>query len=338
MKISILQIGGLGTILAGLPLSSRAQGNSEWNHFGLNMRTGFNVKARFSEGTFAALPPPPSAGGAVNRQYTDGFVNLDSSGNAGGQTWNWGYRNASQILNGEGTELLLHATGSTGGQSGYKDGDPNVGLGLHYVRDLVHASWGSFGIKLGFGYTPIAVHDDAPMIGGGTENITDAYGLSVVPPQAPYAGSFGGPGPVINSPPISRTITMGSGGGVIQGSHDVDASLYDWRVGPSFEFPVGKGLSIQVGGGVAFGFVDSDFSYNENNGGVTTIGKVNNTGGFIGEYAEVGLSYRVWRGASIYTGAQFQSLGHLDQLTAGHAAHLDMSGTIFYELGLEWNF
>ena len=41
--------------------------------------------------------PGPPSGGGLNRCYDDGFVYVDSSGNAGGVTRYWGYQNVSQV-------------------------------------------------------------------------------------------------------------------------------------------------------------------------------------------------------------------------------------------------
>jgi hypothetical protein len=337
--ISIARFAVLAAVLGAFPVAIMAQDDdSNWNHFGLNLRAGFNVRAKFSEATSAAvLPFPISAEGAVNRHYTDGYVDVDSSGNQGGQTWNWGYHNGSQITD-EGGTVVMHATGSTGGSSQYVTDDPNVGLDLNYVRDITHQKWGRFGIKIAFGYTPIGVHDHDP-ISGGSETIADSYALNgVVAPTAPYSGSFSGPGPVLSSTPFSRTVTMGSAGGLITGTHDVDASLYDLRLGPSFDFPLGKGFSIEAGGGVAVGLVDSEFKFSENTGAAVATGDVHNSGLRLGGYAEVGLAYRVCHSASIFTGAQIQSLGTFNQSVAGRNSRLDIGQTIFYELGFEWGF
>src|SRR4051812_11189102 len=67
------------------------------NRFSLGARFGMNFKAAF--GNSAVVDPGPAAAGA-NYNYNDGYVRVDSSGNAGGLTWNWGYQNASQVVGG----------------------------------------------------------------------------------------------------------------------------------------------------------------------------------------------------------------------------------------------
>jgi hypothetical protein len=143
----------------------------------------------------------------VNRTYNDGFVGVDRSGNAGGQTWNWGYHNASQV---SGDTLAMHATSATSGGSQTVTDDPNLGFEASFVRDLGHETWGGWGVKAAFGYTAMDFHSSAPLTGHG-EVVTDTSQLGGVrPPAAPYTGSFNGPGPVINSTP-TRCADPGGG-------------------------------------------------------------------------------------------------------------------------------
>jgi hypothetical protein len=331
-SISYLRLLGLGAVLA-VPFSVGAQDNSDadWNHFGLNFRSAFNIKARFSDPSSLAFAP----GVGALSHYNDGFVNSDSSGNQGGVTWNWGYQHVSQVSGGD---VLMHATGATEGGSEQATDDPNLGFDFNYVRDIGHYKWGQWGIKIAFGYTHVQIGDGDPM-SADLETITDKYPLNgVVPPTAPYVGSFSGPGPVIGSEPISRSISVMPTGGMITGSHNVDAELYDLRLGPSFNIPLFHRFSLQAGGGLALGMVDSDFTFIENNAGATASGSNTRTGFLVGAYAEAGFAYRICHAASVFTGAQFQYLGNFHQTAGGRSAQLNFGQTIFYELGLQFQF
>jgi hypothetical protein len=339
---SYLRLIGLGAVLVIVPSSVHAQDDfdSEWNHFGLNFRAGFNMNAKFSEtGSGAgALPPGPGAGPALNHQYTDGYVNVDSSGNRGGVTWNWSYQNASQI-GGEGGTVLMHDTAAVGGGADRVNGDPNLGIDFNYVRDIVHGKWGQFGIKFGFGYTPMDIRDNNPLTTG-VETITDTYALNgVTPPVAPYTGSFSGPGPVLGSEPISRSTSLAPGGMSI-GQRELDVSLFDFRLGPAFNIPLAKRFSLQLGGGLAVGVADSQFSFTTlgGPGAPSFTGGNTHTGVNPGAYAEVGFAYRLCKNASIFTGMQYEYLGNFQQTSSGNSAELDLGSTIFYELGLQWHF
>src|SRR5215813_4119479 len=62
------------------------------NRFGLNYRMGLNISVDFRKlGGLALSQPGPATGSAVNRTYDNGYNRVDSSTNAGGVTWFWGY-------------------------------------------------------------------------------------------------------------------------------------------------------------------------------------------------------------------------------------------------------
>ncbi|MGO8929778.1 MAG: hypothetical protein ACLQU3_23170 [Limisphaerales bacterium] len=312
---SFLRALALGGVFTAGSLSVLAQDDnqSEWNHFGLDFRMGFNIQAKFMNSGAAAAPPPPSAGGAVNRAYNDGFVNVDSSGNAGNLTWNWAYQHPSQVV---GDTLQMHSASVSGGS---QNDDPNLGFEVSYVRDLGHESWGRWGLKAAFGYTEM---DSST----GVQAITDTYQLNgVMPPIAPYAGSFSGPGVVIGSIP-ARSIEPGN--------WSLDATLYDFRLGPTVDLDITKRLSVELGGGLVVGVVDSTFAFNE----TTSSGSSSSTGYQVGGYAEAGLAYRVCSAASLFGGVQFQSLGDFNQSVGGRRAQLDLSQSIFCVLGFEFHF
>jgi hypothetical protein len=264
---------------------------------------GFNIRAKFgNEGVNpASFPAPPSAGGAVNRPYNDGFVNVDNSGNEGGVTWNWGYQNASQV---SGNNLLMHANVIDGGNS-TANNDPSAGFEISYVRDISHADWGSWGVKFAFGYSTIDIKNNQPQTTA-VNQVTDSYSLGgIMVPQAPFSGSFQGPGPVIGSTP-SRTSVPLPGGALITGNREMNASIYDFRVGPTADIELTDRLSLEVGAGLALGVVDSTFSFNETTssslGTASATARTHDNGFQAGAYGEAAVAYRVWRSARIIGG------------------------------------
>lgn len=56
---SLLRLAALSALIAA-PLSLRAQSDadSDWNHFGLNFRSGFNIRAKFAEPASVEFPAP----------------------------------------------------------------------------------------------------------------------------------------------------------------------------------------------------------------------------------------------------------------------------------------
>src|ERR1017187_3392779 len=112
------------------------------NRITLSLRFGLNISGRFKGGTgplsaFAL----PVAGGRHTPQgdaynYDNGYVLTDISGNAGGQSWYWGYDNASQVNSGANTIAFNH-TVATGLPSQNSGNDPtSVGAELTYDHEL----------------------------------------------------------------------------------------------------------------------------------------------------------------------------------------------------------
>src|SRR4051794_15175874 len=88
---------------------------AELNRFSISYSAAWNIKADFSRtggGKFHV--PAPSAGGATNRVYDDGFNKVDHTGNSTGLTSYWGYKNPGQ-LDLANDELRMHSTHTTGG-------------------------------------------------------------------------------------------------------------------------------------------------------------------------------------------------------------------------------
>ena len=315
--VSLLRAMAVAGVVAPLPLTLLAQDDdSAWNHFGLDYRIGLNVQAKFSE---------HPAG------YINGFVKPDSSGNSGA-TWNWGYQSAAQI---SGNNLLLSKASFPGSQN--DTDDPQMGFELNYVRDLDHEDWGGWGIKFAFGYTDISVKNNGPINGS---LLSDSYSLGgITAPLAPYAGSFNGPGPVISSTPNGSPSSTPA---TITGSRSLDANLYELHTGPTIDWNISRRFTLEAGGGLALGIVDSTFKYNETItsalGSTPLSGSTSDTGFDAGFYLETGLAYRLCQSTSLYGGVQYEYLDSFNQSYAGQGAELDLSASVYFVLGLEFHF
>src|SRR5262245_15042703 len=124
----------------GLTLESGT--NQPLNRFGLSYRAGFNITAKFKNlAGFSRLNNPGPATGGADHFYDDGYNRVDSSGNANGLTWFWGYQNASQVP-GDGFLYMHSVSSAQASASKDKDGDPQHGLELTYNRQLGRAGRG----------------------------------------------------------------------------------------------------------------------------------------------------------------------------------------------------
>lgn len=297
--------------------------------FGLNLSTSFQHFGNSAAG--------PATGGGLNRTYDDGFVRLDSSGNGGGLTWNWGYQNASQV---SGSTLTMHSEASAARNFSGQNDDPHGGIDLAFGHRFGEAPGGEWGWQGAFDYTFVSVHNNSSLAGAATL-ISDAYDLGVViAPTAPYSGSFNGPGPLLGDSP-TRTTTLDTL--LITGQRALDANVYAFRTGPYYEFHFGKHWSGRLGGGLALGVADMDFSYSETR--TFASGPVLNQTGSgselavqAGGYLEAKVLYALNDRMSLFGGAQWEYLGTFSQTAGRTQAQLDMSSAVNVVCGVQWKF
>jgi hypothetical protein len=341
-----LLLGGLTLALtAGLSVpilraQDRTTDNPNLNWFSFGPQFGLNIKARFIHVGYVnpASPWPPTTGG-VDRTYNDGFVHVDNSGDAGGQTWNWGYQNASQV---QGNMLMMHRTSDTAHGIGTLDqnDDPHVGFDLAFGRNLGTVPGGKWGLQAAFDFTDVSIHGNHPLTGTGML-ISDAFSLGgVVPPQAPYAGSFNGPGPLLGDTPTETTTPYAV---PIKGQRTLDAQIYALRAGPYYEFFFSKRWSGRLGGGLALALADTKYSFNETitfagGEGVNNAGSKSGVEFQAGGYLEGKLLFALTRHTGLFAGAQYEYLGTFSRNAGNEQAQLDMSSAVYLLFGVQLRF
>jgi hypothetical protein len=314
------------------------------NRISLRTRIGLNIEARFSQsGTIKPAKPIGGTGSSLDHYYEDGYVRVDSSGNAGGQTWFWGYDTASQI---SGNNILFHSTSSTAASSPNDvDNGPQPGMDLVYNREF--GTFGKrqqhhWGLEASFGWSGISIEDNRAT-SANVSRVTDAFAYTpgTTPPPAPYRGVFTGPNFSIFDTP-TRTVQSISGAQV-HGSREFDGDLIVSHLGPYADFALSDNLRLSVSGGLAVGGMFSQLTWNETvqvpgaaalkrhasgNDGDILIG------GFIGTQLEFQIKPR-W---SATVGFQFESLGDYSQTVAGHKASIDLSKSLYFTLGIGYTF
>ena len=326
-----------GSLVANLRAEDAAADSSNPNWFSVGPQFGLNITARFNHlGNVNPAAPGPATGGGLNRTYDDGFVGVDSSGNAGGKTWNWGYQNAGQV---QGNSLVMHSSSSAVNGTTDQNGDPQAGFNLAYGRRLGTVLGGQWGLQAAFDFTSISIHDNQSLFGTGT-TISDAYSLGgVTAPQAPYTGSFNGPGALLGDSPARTTAQEPV---VITGSRTLDAQVYALRAGPYYEFSLGKDWSGRVGGGLVLGLADTKYTYTYND---TVNGQIVNHSGSsagvsfnAGGYLEAKLLYQLTSEWNLFAGAQYEYLGTFSRTTGNEQAQLDLSSIVNVLLGVQVKF
>ncbi|MDR3457691.1 MAG: hypothetical protein P4N60_09610 [Verrucomicrobiae bacterium] len=333
------------TLVVAAPLVLHGQDASEsedLNRFSLGPRFGFNFKGDFRLRSIGNPSNPGPASGGVNHGYNDGYVNVDSSGNAGGQTWNWGYQNNSQVV---GDTMQFHSvqaqSPSLASHNNTTD-DPQAGLEFVYQRVLGRFSTkaaGCWGLEAGFGYTDIDLHDDRTATGFTTVT-TDAYQLNgSLPPGASYHGTFQGPGTLLGDTPTRTTATALTS----QTSQQrLSGQLYTIRLGPFAEWNITSQLSLAASAGLTLAPASIDYDYTELNPGVggsaLTSGHSSKVGLLYGGFVGATLRFDFTRHFGAYLGGQFQGLSTLEQTSGTHVARLDPGATVYGTAGLVWKF
>jgi len=314
--------------------------------YGLNISGKFrNVGSSFSSGTPLAAGRRTPNGDPYN--YDNGYVLTDISGNFGGQTWYWGYDSASQVNAGANTIAFNH-TVATGLPSQNSSGDSAyVGAELAYDYELgVKEDWHHlrYGVEGAANFMPIEFNSGGhfnAMLSQRTD--TYSYASGTTPPTAPYHGSFGGPGFVINVPPISSTTALIPGATLIAQQH-FEANLWGFRLGPYAEWPISRKLDLYFTGGLAAGLIDGEASWKETlvlpggGGSLAASGSGQDLGLLWGYYLSLEAAYRLTERWSVEAGAQFQDLGAYSHDFGGRTAELDLSQSIFVHAGIGYSF
>lgn len=311
---------------------------------GLSYRPAFNVTVRFNGlGGVPALPgtsPGPLNSGPFDRIYDDGYNRPDTTA-ADGLTWHWGYREASQIA--DGYLLLSQNRALPDGSSIRQDNGAQHGLELSYRYHLLAGPRWRVGLEGAFGLTHVSVADSAA-VSSSAFKLTDAYDLGgIIPPQAPYDGTYFGPGALIADTPTWRQERRLPAAALTTGQRQVDAWVYGLRLGPYVEVPVVPRLAFSLGGGLAVAVADTDFRYRHltqmpGRDPALQTGQVSGSEARVGGFVAGGLRWSVARGLDLFAGAQYQRLGRVRQHIGPAQVELDLRNPVFFCVGAGFHF
>ena len=311
----------------------------------LSYGMGLNITAQFKNlGSFPASgggPGPATPG--VDHNYDNGYDRVDVTGNNHGGfegTWYWGYNTPSQV---SGDTLTMQSSALEAGANTKKDqNDPQPGFELTVGRQFgggPHWSWGGEG---SFGFMAVTIKDNATLFGN-VSVTSDSYALNgIIPPVAPYHGTFGGPSAIISDAP-NRTVDVQANAASIAGSRELDANLFGIKLGPYFEIPMGSRWAVRLRGGLALVEVNSEFSYTE----TTTLPGLTpstssahgwHSGLQVGGYAGATLSCSLSPSTSLFAGGEFEDVGSFTQNLNGRQAVLDLSRSVLVTFGLSYSF
>ena len=216
----------------------------------------------------------------ADRTYRDGFVFRDGGTAAGGDTWYWGYNNASQVNGGLISFIGGNGTAATFGQnenaeySGWSeklDGNaPYVQLEwIVPVNDSLSYGWqGAFSFLSSGVSNRLSNFSASKNRTDWAISYTDTYDLQgSIAPLAPYSGTMGGPGILLTNIPGSRVSSQViSGTESVSGTNEIhsefDVNLWSLSFGPVLEFHRGP-FFLTASAGLTVNIADWDGEQSE---------------------------------------------------------------------------
>lgn len=305
----------------------------------LSPRIGFNISARFEGvGAGGGSRVTPDGDGY---NYDDGYVLTDISGNAGGQTWYWGYDDSTAQISGN-TILLSRSTTSGDIPSPSQNADPAAGAELVYRLQL-----GSHG-RLHHGLEAGAAYQNVHVTAAGSSTVTlttvtDAYPFSPgsTPPGAtpsmPYQGTYQGPGFLIGDiPSSSSTVTIPDV--AFSTENELSSGLWGFRIGPFLDYALTRRVSVALSAGVAAGLLDASVTWSDAAGTRSYSGSGSDLGILMGFYGGATASWQFARRWALSAGFQYQNLGTYEHDFGGRTLQLELNNAFFASIGVGWSF
>ncbi|MBL9175637.1 MAG: hypothetical protein JNL10_18995 [Verrucomicrobiales bacterium] len=338
----MLRAGGcLAALWAGQAMC--AEVNDDWTrNFRLGAQLLFNVKANFTlNGPISVnrQSPGPVDVAGQNHYYDDGYVLVDNTGNAGGDTSYWGYNYASQIV---GDQLVMKSVRAYQASETYSD-SAGVSPGLDVAYGSQIRDWGKvrIGWEAGYQFTPFTFKDPTTL---DTVFLRDvqAFNLGgIAVPPAPYSGGPSGIGPSIRD--IAKGLPDEIVPGTITGARELDVNLHALRAGATVFWRFQPRWALSGSLGPALGLVPGSYTYNEtfNFDDGTTAGEsgdMSHTEVVFGGYVSAVLHYRIISSADVYLGGQFMGLTSAEFGNSQREASLDLGATFALSLGVNWPF
>jgi hypothetical protein len=338
----------LGVLLPGSTVLAQ-QDQYTWtdstNRVALSLRFGLNITAKFT-GIGGGLVP----GSLPSGYYDNGYVVTTSPPNTSpnpNYTTYWGYDNTSQLVGSPGAYTGVSFTHSvaTGIPSGISSGgdNPYPGFELSYDREFfVNEDWHDMrlGLEAAVNYTKISVNESSAS-GVNISQTSDTYQFPIAIPQPPPLTDAGGPGQEsLQVPPTSAPLPPTSGSFFAQDQFDAD--FWGGRLGPYVELPLTQNIDLRLSGGLAVGLLNSSASWSEtltlNNVKTSASGSGNDFSALCGGYISLDADYQINQRWDVEANVQFQDLGTYSHNYDGREVQLDLSQSVFLEVGVSYSF
>lgn len=330
-----------------VPIDS-APAASRWS-FGMSFAPLLNVEADFSGlGGFASPFSLQPLGPGVDREYDDGYVFVDDSGNAGGVTSFWGYDDADQYDPSGSGAINQHITNSaSNGRAGAtEDFSPAIDLFAYYDMGKVLEISGrpvTWGFRGGLHYSSISVSSSGSLTSD-IVRVTDRYDLNGgFPPSAGHAGTSDGFGYLFLTDEPSRSADVIANGATVNGSRSIEADIVTFGFGPYLQIPVSERFSVSLEAGanvaIAHGVYEFDSTTTITDLGTqTSSGDESRTVILPGIYAGFSAMWKLSDTFGLQASARYQYLDQLSVNAGGSEAALSFDGAAVLSIGGVWSF
>ncbi len=331
----------LGLAVTATPVAVLAQSQSLTFSGGALLNAHVNFSRLGAYGSVAGAGP--ETGGAIARNYDDGFNRVDATGNAENTTVNWGYRGATQLRD---DQLVLSTTSSPGTLSRSDAGDfVQPSANLEYRGSLGDAGNSDWGLLIGIGYQHIDGRASGTFMTT-AEVLEDSYSLNGTPPEAlppaPFEGSPDADVPRIGSVPTRTIRTLGDAR-VLNGTWALDTDVFPITGGLYLESQLTGRLNSVLSAGILALIISSDQSYRESSTigtsePVTVSGHGGSSDFVVGGFVQLGLDWALWDKASLTAAARWQPSESFRDSIDGRRAEIDFASAFAVHAGVSFRF
>ena len=299
------------------------------------------------------------------RVYNDGQVLLDSTYFSGfesdGQTTAFTYNNASQV---QGNQITYTQYGSTSDGHGVNTDSDGTGWEIQWMRYVPRFE--NFGFIVGFSVNELNAGERGEFTGT-LLRLQDTYdfGNNPIPPipagQSRYTGLFSrsrpglvdgrepnivGPQPVApinpsNEAPIVLEPLVGGAEGF--GIWELNSAFYTFRLGPVYDWKLGRSFSVHMGAGVAASFMSGNFTVTETldlgeDDPAVYFGIDRSSEILLGGYLDASANYQMTERVSLFSGLQYQSSGDFTGHHGDRKVDVNLGGTVNVRAGFGVRF
>ncbi|MFC7336896.1 hypothetical protein ACFQY0_06885 [Haloferula chungangensis] len=265
-------------------------------------------------------------------------------------TTNWAYQDASQYDPSNGGTLAFTSTAAGGAlpSLSYGEDDPDGELAFEIFAEIELGRIGgsssamTWGMHVGFHYADLD-SSEAGVARGTATQIVDRFPLGgVIPPLAPYSGSFTGPGPLLDTR-ATRSSASIPGGSLVSRSNDLHTNLFTLNLGPWISYHPSERFQLRAELGLSLALADSTYKYASttslaSGSSASTSGRVNDHSVLPGFYIGAMTSYALSEQTGLYLSARYQYLDSVTINTSSASADLSFDEAFIISAGLIFNF